>query len=80
MLSAAVMAHPKRADMVTELQAALDRPVKVVWDELSVIVHERLGTVVSMLVCPAVIGWPYLAKMVATLAALSPCSAVRNDW
>jgi hypothetical protein len=32
-LSAAVMAHPKRADIVTELQVALDRPVKVVWDE-----------------------------------------------
>lgn len=35
MLSAAVMAHPSRAEMVAELQAALDRPVKVVWDELN---------------------------------------------
>lgn len=35
MLSAAIMAHPKRADMVTELVAALDRPVKTVWDEIN---------------------------------------------
>jgi hypothetical protein len=33
-LSVAVMAHPKRADMVDELVAALDRPSKVVWDEI----------------------------------------------
>lgn len=34
-LSAAVMAHPSRADMVDELTASLDRPVKVVWDEIN---------------------------------------------
>lgn len=28
------MAHPKRAAMVEELVASLDRPVKVVWDEI----------------------------------------------
>ncbi len=33
-LSCAVMAHPKRAAMVDELLASLDRPVKVVWDEI----------------------------------------------
>jgi hypothetical protein len=32
-LSAAIMAHPSRADMVDELLSTLDRPVKVVWDE-----------------------------------------------
>ena len=32
-LSAAVMAHPDRADMVTDLLARLDRPVPVAWDE-----------------------------------------------
>lgn len=34
MISAAVMAHPKRADMVTDLLGRLDRPVPVVWDEI----------------------------------------------
>ena len=29
------MAHPRRADMVAQLQAELDRPVKVVWDEVN---------------------------------------------
>lgn len=33
MLSAAIMGHPDRAAMITELQSALDRPVKVVLDE-----------------------------------------------
>lgn len=32
-LSAAVMAHPKRADLVADLLERLDRPVPVVWDE-----------------------------------------------
>lgn len=32
-LSAAIMAHQKRADMVEELVGWLDRPVPVVWDE-----------------------------------------------
>ena len=31
-LSAAIMAHPTRETEVTELQAALDRPVPVAWD------------------------------------------------
>jgi hypothetical protein len=34
-LSAAIMAHPKRADMVERLQSELDRPVPVVWDEIN---------------------------------------------
>ncbi len=34
-LSAAIMAHPKRAALVDDIVAALDRPVKVVWDEIS---------------------------------------------
>jgi hypothetical protein len=34
-LSAAIMAHPKRADMVAELQTWLDRPVEVVWDKIN---------------------------------------------
>jgi hypothetical protein len=34
-LSAAVMAHPSRAEMVEELCAALDRKVPVVWDQRS---------------------------------------------
>lgn len=29
------MAHPRRADMVTELRTHLDRPVPVVWDEIN---------------------------------------------
>jgi hypothetical protein len=33
-LSAAVMAHPSRADMVTQLLTELDRAVPVVWDEI----------------------------------------------
>lgn len=33
-LSAAIMAHPKRAAMVDELLGWLDRPVPVVWDEI----------------------------------------------
>lgn len=33
MLSASIMAHPSRAAMVSELEAALDRPVKVTFDE-----------------------------------------------
>jgi hypothetical protein len=32
-LSAAIMAHPDRAEQVTELTAALDRPVPVHWDQ-----------------------------------------------
>ena len=32
-VSAAIMAHPKRADMVADLADRLDRPVPVVWDE-----------------------------------------------
>ena len=32
-VSVAIMAHPKRADMVAELEQMLDRPAKVVWDE-----------------------------------------------
>ena len=32
-LSAAIMAHPSRSEAVTELVAALDRPVPVHWDE-----------------------------------------------
>ncbi len=32
-LSAAVMAHPKRTEMVESLLAELDRPVPVVWDQ-----------------------------------------------
>jgi hypothetical protein len=35
MLSAAVMAHPDRAGIVDELLSELDRPVKVVWDEIN---------------------------------------------
>ena len=31
-LSAGIMAHPDRADLVSELSAALDRPVPVFWD------------------------------------------------
>jgi hypothetical protein len=34
MLSAAIMAHPDRAPMVEDLEERLDRPVKVVWDEI----------------------------------------------
>lgn len=34
-VSVAVMAHPKRAAMVDELLADLDRPAKVVWDEIN---------------------------------------------
>lgn len=34
-LSAAIMAHPKRIEMVGELRAALDRDVPVVWDEVN---------------------------------------------
>jgi len=34
-LSAAIMAHPKRADMVAELQGWLDRPVEPVWDQIN---------------------------------------------
>lgn len=34
-LSAAVMAHPRRADMVTDLLARLDRDVPVVWDQVN---------------------------------------------
>lgn len=33
-LSVAVMAHPKRSEMVDELLAQLDRPAPVVWDEI----------------------------------------------
>lgn len=32
-LSVAIMAHPKRAEFIPELEAALDRPAKVIWDE-----------------------------------------------
>lgn len=32
-VSVAVMAHPKRADMVADLLTRLDRPATVVWDE-----------------------------------------------
>lgn len=32
-LSASIMAHPDRADLVTALQARLDRPVPVAWDD-----------------------------------------------
>lgn len=35
MISVAVMAHPKRADMVDDLLARLDRPVEVVWDRVN---------------------------------------------
>lgn len=31
-LSAAIMAHPARADLVAEMQATLDRDVPIVWD------------------------------------------------
>lgn len=34
-LSVAVMAHPKRAALVDDLLARLDRPAKVVWDEIN---------------------------------------------
>lgn len=34
-VSCAVMAHPSRKGMVDELLADLDRPVKVVWDEIN---------------------------------------------
>ena len=34
-LSAAIMAHPKRAEMVDELLGWLDRPVPVVWDRVN---------------------------------------------
>lgn len=34
-LSAAIMAHPKRADMVGELRELLDRDVPVVWDRIN---------------------------------------------
>lgn len=39
-LSVAVMAHPKRATMVDDLLARLDRPAKVVWDQI----HDRHDT------------------------------------
>lgn len=32
-VSLAIMAHPRRAEMVAELETLLDRPAKVVWDE-----------------------------------------------
>jgi hypothetical protein len=32
-LSASIMAHPDRADLVAELLAALDRPAQVAWDD-----------------------------------------------
>jgi hypothetical protein len=35
MLSAAVMAHPRRAAMVEALLGELDRPVPVVWDQIN---------------------------------------------
>lgn len=35
MISAAVMAHPRRTDMVVDLKRRLDRPVPVVWDEVN---------------------------------------------
>lgn len=31
-VSAAIMAHPDRADLVAELRATMDRPVPVIWD------------------------------------------------
>lgn len=34
-LSVAVMAHPSRAEMVDRLLSELDRPAKVVWDEIN---------------------------------------------
>jgi hypothetical protein len=34
-LSVAVMAHPRRADYVTELADHLDRPATVVWDQIN---------------------------------------------
>lgn len=34
-VSAAVMAHPKRADLVSDLLRRLDREVPVVWDEIN---------------------------------------------
>lgn len=34
-LSAAVMAHPRRAAQVDELRSRLDRPVPVVWDQIN---------------------------------------------
>ena len=34
-LSAAVMAHPRRADLVEDLLRRLDRPVPVVWDKIN---------------------------------------------
>lgn len=34
-LSAAIMAHPKRADLVTDLRWRLDGDVPVVWDEIN---------------------------------------------
>lgn len=34
-LSAAVMAHPRRAELVDDLLARLDRPVPVVWDQVN---------------------------------------------
>lgn len=34
-LSVAVMAHPKRADMVDDLLTRLDRPAEVVWDRVN---------------------------------------------
>lgn len=40
-VSVAIMAHPRRADFVPELQAKLDRPAAVVWDDGS---NSRWGT------------------------------------
>lgn len=40
-VSVAIMAHPKRAAFVPELEAALDRPAAVVWDDGS---NSRWGT------------------------------------
>lgn len=40
-VSVAIMAHPRRADFVPELEAALDRPATVVWDDGS---NSRWGT------------------------------------
>lgn len=34
-LSAIIMAHPSRANQVAAIQAALDRPVSVVWDQIN---------------------------------------------
>ena len=34
-LSCSIMAHPKRAEMVAELQGWLDRPVEPVWDKVN---------------------------------------------